>query len=170
VIRAGDHDKESVDVHTSLDFHASDWTTLHDETFPTPADFDVSAKVESLHECFDEIGNFNEETANSEASESDRKFSPQERQLFHELDEDDESIQSDRDFTSPHAEQERQRETAGTMEQGKGISDAPTQHIMKNRSNRTCSSRPMSRRGSNERIHRVHLRNLASRYGLIPRN
>jgi hypothetical protein len=38
VIRVGDHDKESVDVHTSLDFHASDWTTLHDETFPTPAD------------------------------------------------------------------------------------------------------------------------------------
>jgi hypothetical protein len=88
----------------------------------------VSAKVESLHEFFDEIGNFNEETANSEASESDRKFSPQERQLFHELDEDDESIQSDRDFSSPHAEQERQRETAGTMEQGKGISDAPAHY------------------------------------------
>jgi hypothetical protein len=110
VIRVGDHDKESVDVHTSLDFHASDWTTLHDETFPTPADFDVSAKVDS------------------EASESDRKFSPQERQLFHELDEDDESIQSDRDFSSPHAEQERQRETAGTMEQCKGISDAPAHY------------------------------------------
>jgi hypothetical protein len=49
VIRAGDHDKESVDRHTSLDFHASDWTALHDETFRLLAD---SLRLPVLSHCW----------------------------------------------------------------------------------------------------------------------
>jgi hypothetical protein len=122
MVRAGDHDKESVDVQTTLDSHASDWTTFNDDFVSDPSRFEKSANVESLHEAFDEVGMFTKETANSEAAE-DRKCSPQERQLLHELNQNDESIQLDRDFAFPLTEQKRRREAAWTMEQG--ISDAP---------------------------------------------